>query len=350
MKRTSIESFKAEVAQEAKRASLEAAARAKAEETKATARLECTRSGIAVLFGAAMLDLTIQGFPPEIDLSSSNGHNAGLMAKRSGGVWRLQGSDDALHKASIYSFGLGYLTWIAGPGLAAMGMRHSPEGIQRLQVLLKLAPGDTATLAEVAKLVPEHTMAAAIGLGRDAAATFGFEWKDIETFFKSALTVARNARLDLSSSPAGIVPPLIALASRGEAGLLSYALSQGFLRTNVSAGSHTAARAAVDAGRHEALQVLHRHGERLDVVDQCGDTLLHANARLVGTDRAFEAPAIARFLVGKGVDPSAVNSRGETAADIASDLSRAEDAADGSEEAREAFDAAIEASSKAPGR
>lgn len=354
MERSSIDAFRTEITRGADASARKAAALAERELEMLRTRLECTKQGVAILAGAAILDLAFEGFPPSIDLSFPNGHNAGLSTRRENGVWRLHGNADTLRKTSMYSFGTGYLKGLAGHALAAMGIPHSPDAVRRLQGLIALSDAGKGALSKVAKLLPLHAVAAIPGLGSEGARAFGLDHDDRHRFLQSSVAVAKAMGADLDAPPADRIPPaLVSLAEKGEAGLIAFALAKGFLRPNSAVGDHTAAAAAVSAGRCQTLVVLRQHGERIDVVDSRGDTLLHAAARLIeswnpaGPDAA--AP-IAAFLLREGVPPDAKNLRGQTAFDVAEEAARSELVHEGAGLARDLFEAVIEAAQAAPRR
>jgi len=348
MKRMSIEEFKARVANTEEQVSAAAAAYAETERDKTLKRLECSKAGVATLAGAAILDLAFADFPPSIDLSAANGHNAGLSARRTGETWRLDGKLGVLRTAATYSFGSGHMHDVVHRALKAMGVPHSQEAYRELSGYLKLSPTDDEAFEQVARRLPKHTVAAILGLGSEAVRALGLEWKDQKDFFDTAFTVAARLGIDVTASPAmGVAPPLAGLAAKGETNLIRFALESGYLRTNASEGAYGAALAAVAHGHLETLKELKRHGERLDGVDQYGDTLLHAAARLLRSQHPEAAAPMAAYLIGEGVDPSAQDASGRTALEAATRYVQEDDEdSDVMKAASERFEEAVSAPSR----
>ena len=95
---------------------------------------------LAILAASALLSAEFEDVPSRNDLSSPNGHNAGLSALRKDGKWGLAGTIETMRHASMYGFGGGSTKGLAVAALAAMGVPLSPEAVTRLYSVLDWRP------------------------------------------------------------------------------------------------------------------------------------------------------------------------------------------------------------------
>lgn len=219
-----------------------------------------------------------------------------------------------------------------------MGVEHSPEAYQKLSDMMSWRPG---ILVDASSTVAAHVLAATVSQGSGLLRMFGIESSEEEEFFDDLSRAVSATCADLDVSPAaGVQPPLVALAAAGDHAFIRRALASKLLTPNVRGpGGRTAALAAVTQGSLEALRALHRHGEKLDVADVEGTTLLHAAGGKAGFGDE-DAIEIAIFLVRQGLDPEVRDAAGYAPSDHAWSAASSREDGEGTD-AAEVFDSVI---------
>lgn len=282
---------------------------------KARGRIETSAGGIAILAGVAMLDLAFEDFPQEIPLPVTGAFR--LSAIRANGKWRIDGDGRSLITGETSMIGDGKADYIALSAMKAMNMPQTPENLGKVAAVLRQSPADEETLGRIFKLLPRRTVVSSLSLGDRALLAFGVKLEDFESFQDAAFRAAIRTGANLNAADSRRGPPLLlVLVQKGNLEAVNLSLSKGYIRANAAYNGHTAARLAVTAGRPDMIEVLRRHGERFNGVDNLGNTLLHIAAMLPGSHFVENGAEIARLLVEEGADPAAVNASGETAAEV----------------------------------
>lgn len=307
MAKTNLGKFREEVS--AAVAEAESATTADRRKVLADARaVSCTPSGVASIWAAAILEAMFDGFPAEIDLSSPNGYNDGVVLARTPEGWTV----DRVRNESrfIDTVGQPWITHYAGPALKAMGIPFSSQAHKMLLEKLKWRPG---LLQEASEAVPAWVVAATVGHGSSLPRMFSASCRE-QAMFEDLASVVRAKGCDLSSPPQPrVTPPLITLARSGAADFIWFGFSERLLKANVDHNGWTAAMAAVQDGDLDTVRALYRNGERMDVMDPAGNTLLHMAADRGGP----ESIEVADYLAFMGVDQEVRNRAGYTAMDCA---------------------------------
>jgi hypothetical protein len=279
-------------------------------------RLEARGCVAVMLMNVARLSSRFNGFPSEIDVSSHNGYNKGLVVRREDGLWRLAGTPQALSSAAQGGPFMGLRTDAVGRLLEAVGIPHSPEAVKRLLEVGAWSP-DPATLrgqvAEAAATLPRHVWEAALCEGTNFFRGLDLKYQpDVAAAFIGGFADAGFDVADLS----GGNRPLIQAALKDDS-FFAAALLRAGARVNGKTPDGTAPVAAAVANGHgRTFDLLRGAGAFLKVIDNEGRGLLHVAADGIGFGSDPRGAAeLFEVLLACGLDPAREDRRRKTPMD-----------------------------------